>query len=94
MTDDQKLEFGIEIVSAMKASAYDMPIEDGRILALQGTEIDRIEDFAFEDFDSLPDDKKEFYKKWASREKEILHEQAMFVAGIAIEKLHSMNIKS
>ena len=94
MTEDQKLEFGIEIVSAMKASAYDMPIEDGRIMALQGTEIDRIEDFAFEDFDSLSDEKKEWYKKWVSREKETLHKQAMFVADIAIEKLELMKIKS
>ena len=91
MTEDQKLEFGIEIVSAMKASAYGVPIEDGRIMALEGTEIDRLDDI---DFDSLPGKDKSFARKYAARNKERLHEQAMFVADIVIEKLELMKIKS
>lgn len=44
MKQEQKLELGIEIVAAMKASCYNWDIEEGRISALMETETDRMED--------------------------------------------------
>ena len=87
MTDDQKLEFGIEIVSAMKASAYDVDIEDGRIMALEETEVDRMEGVTPEYWKSLPDEDKSRFTNIATLEKERLHKQALFVADIAIKKI-------
>ena len=94
MTNDQKLELGIEIVSAMKASAYDVSIEEGRIMALENTELDRMEElYSLEELsESVKGEKMEFYKKWTSREKELLHKQAMFVADIAVKKIKGFDL--
>lgn len=87
MTNDQKLELGIEIVSAMKASAYDVPIEDGRIMALENTEIDRMDGVTPEYWKFLSDEDKAKFTEIAALEKECLHKQALFVADIAIKKI-------
>lgn len=84
MTNDQKLELGIEIVSAMKASAYGVGILDGRIMALEGTEVDKME--------NTPEQSKPFYIDYCKREKERLHEQAMFVADIVLKKIKELNL--
>lgn len=70
MNDNQKLALGIEIVSAMKASAYGVSIEEGRIDALNGTEP---EHYSQEEGPDWP-------IRTAKMEKERLHKQAMFVA--------------
>jgi len=62
MSDDQKLELGIEIVAAMKATCYtSWDIETGRIDALMETETDRMEGVTKEDWDDFtPQQKKRF----------------------------------
>jgi uncharacterized protein (DUF885 family) len=92
MTQDQKLELGIEIVAAMKASAYEMSIEDGRIMALQDTELDRLSDFTVKEFENLEETFKRKVQKFQELEKERLHNQAFFVAEIALEKLAQLNV--
>ena len=90
ISDDKQLELGIEIVSAMKASCYNYDIEEGRIIALEGTEIDNMEGVTPEMWDNFTDVNKERYTVICLAEKEILHKQAMFVAKIATEKLYEM----
>ena len=68
-----KLAFGIEIVSAMKASAYGVSIEQGRSLALEGTEPDK--------------NMSHQHKMFVENERRRLHEQAVFVAEIALKYL-------
>ena len=87
MTDKERLAFGIEIVSAMKASCYDWTIESGRIDTLMETEIDTMECFTQQWWDSLSYDEQVSYEKYCKREKERLHKQAMFVADIALKYL-------
>ncbi len=91
MTDDQKIELGIEIISAMKASAYDCSIEIGRIYALEGTEVDKFELITTEYFETLQEDEKNRLKEMAVTNKKRLHEQAIFIADIAINKLNQIN---
>ena len=92
MTDDQKLELGIEIVSAMKASAYGVPIEDGRIMALQETEVDRMEGVTPEYWKSLSDENMAIFTNIAAFEKKRLHKRAMFVADIALKRLEQLKL--
>ena len=68
-----KLAFGIEIVSAMKASAYGVSIEQGRDLALEGTEPD--------------ENMSHQHEMFVENERRRLHEQAVFVAEIALQYL-------
>lgn len=84
MNDNQKLAFGIEIVSAMKASAYGVSIEEGRIDALNGTDP---EHYSQEDGPDWP-------IRTAKMEKERLHKQAMFVADAAIAFLDHQEIRA
>ena len=78
------LKLGIEIVAAMKASCYDWNIETGRILALEETEIDRMEGVT-EIWETLDDYSKKRYTELAKQEKERLHNQANFVAKITVD---------
>ena len=84
-----ELKFGIEIIAAMKASAYNTDIEQGRILALEETEVDRMEGLTPEYFNALPLEDRQRFIKIAKNEKERLHTQARYVAGIALEYLKS-----
>lgn len=86
MNQEQKLEFGIEIVAAMKATCYNWDIEEGRIDALMETEIDRLEGVSVEEFNTWDESLKLRVIDSCKREKERLHKQAMFVAEIAIAK--------
>ena len=79
LNDTNLLELGIEIVAAMKASCYSVSIEDGRIMALEETRES--------DYEGLPD-----AKIYATRERERLEKQALFVAKIALEKIESLSI--
>jgi hypothetical protein len=90
MTDIQKLEFGIEIVSAMKASAYDTDIESGRLMALEDTELDRLGTHTLDEYNLLDDDLKAKIKNFQERQKEQLHKQALFVADVALGFLNAL----
>lgn len=79
-----KLEFGIEIIAAMKASCRDWNIETGRALALENTEPNLVEDI---DFEKCDDEQKEMCVIVAKVEKEKLHKQALYVADIALDYL-------
>lgn len=87
MTESEKLALGIEIVSAMKASVYGVSIEDGRIMALENTEIDQIEGMPAEDFKALNAISKVRMTRMVEVEREILHKQAMFVAEVTLKHL-------
>lgn len=89
LSNVELLDFGIEIVAAMKASCYDFDIETGRILALQETEIDRMEEVT-EIWDTLDDESKKRYTDLAEQEKIRLHKQAIFAAKISLEKLNNI----
>jgi hypothetical protein len=80
MTEDQKIEFGIEIISGMKASAYGVSLEEGRLMALEDTEIDKCDYSEGE----VPIEK---VKKYCDRNREILLIQAKFISEIALNKL-------
>lgn len=87
MTPAQKLALGIEIVAAMKASAYNVSIEIGRAYALDGTEPHLISD---EESKFLKENKEKYWDRHilrCKRDKEILHKQALFVADIALAKI-------
>lgn len=90
LTQEQKLDFGIEIVSAMKASCYNWDIEEGRIDALMETEIDRMEGVDQIMWESFTDEQKERFRQHCIWEKERLHKQALYVAEIAITKYLSL----
>jgi hypothetical protein len=79
LNDTNLLELGIEIVAAMKANCYSVSIEDGRIMALEETRES--------DYEGLPD-----AKTYATRERERLEKQALFVAKIALEKIESLSV--
>lgn len=91
MENNKKLELGIEIVAAMKASCYNCSIAEGRALAIEETEVDRMEGITPEYWKNLPQEDQKRYTKIAAYEKERLHKQAMFVAEITLEKLKQMN---
>ena len=90
MTDVQKLEFGIEIVSAMKASSYNTDIESGRTMALEDTELDRLGTHTVEEYNSLDDDLKDKIKSFQVSQTKRLHEQALFVADVALGFLNAL----
>ena len=92
MTPEDKLKLGIEIISGMKASAYDCSIEDGRIMALEGTEIHNFELMTAEYFASLEEDRKAHIRELAVANKKRLNEQAIFIADIAINKVQEFNL--
>jgi len=54
LTQEQTLQLGMEIIAAMKADAYGMPLEVGRRWALEDTEID----------EEHPDKDKPEYKRF------------------------------
>lgn len=90
MTDVQKLEFGIEIVAAMKASAYNTDIESGRLMALEDTELDRLGTHTLDEYNSLENDLKSKIKDFQERQKKQLHKQALFVADVALSFLNAL----
>ncbi len=92
MTPQQKLELGIEIVSAMQASAYNTDIEEGRILALMDTELDRLGTHTLEEFKLLDADLQNRIISFVESQRKRLHEQALFVADVVIEKIKSLNL--
>lgn len=95
MNPEQKLELGIEIVAAMKASISSNPdIEAGRIDALENTEVDRFEVFTYEEFCELPKERQEHLKGVAKRCKEHLHKQALYVADVVTQKYELLNQSS
>lgn len=85
-SDSEILALGIEIVSAMKASAYDVSIEQGRIMALEDTEPDRVEGLFCR---NLSNEEKERCQRMCDFEKKRLHKQAMFVANATLKYLNS-----
>lgn len=89
MKKEQLLEFGIEIVSGIKASAYNETIEDGRINALLDTETDMLED---DDFKNHTPETQANITAYCEANKLRLHEQALFIADITLKKLESMGI--
>ena len=88
MKKEQLLELGIEIVAAMKASCYNCDIEIGRDIALEETEIERME--GYKHWNSFDKNTKLRYKDAAKREKKRLHKQALYVAKITLEKFEAM----
>ncbi len=92
MNRREKLEFGIEIVAAMKASAYGVSIEDGRIMALENTEFNK-EEYKKTGINEIPitEIEIESRQKYCRSEKKRLHKQAFFVADIALKKLEKEN---
>ena len=78
----EKIELGIEIISAMKANVYDVSIEQGRIMALDETEPTH-----FESYDTSRPDSRQ-WEAVAKRNKCRLHQQALFVAEASISKIN------
>jgi len=87
-TKEDKLALGIEIVAAMKASAYNATIEDGRLMALDETEPEH-----FECYKNGTTPECQIWGKIAKQEKERLHEQALFVAEITLSKIIELTNK-
>lgn len=86
MQKEQKLELGIEIIAGMKASAYNVSIEEGRLMALDETEPTH--------FISYKNGKTPECKQWemvAKRTKHRLQKQAIFIADLALAKLDKFN---
>jgi len=82
MNKKQKLELGIEIISGMKASAYNVTIQEGRVMALNETEPSH--------FLSYKNGTTPECKSWemvAKREKHLLHKQAFYMADLVLAKL-------
>jgi len=92
MSNEQKLELGIEVISAMKASAYNTDIETGRLMALEDTELDKLGTHSFEEYQKLDSELKERIKNFQISQKENLHKQALFIADIVIQKYNSLTI--
>jgi len=90
MKEENKLKLGIEIIAGMKASAYNCSIEDGRTMALEGTEIDNFELMTPEYFETLKEFDKKKMVKMATDNKKRLHEQAIFIADIALNKIQEI----
>lgn len=84
MNSSKILEFGIEIVAAMMASAHHVDIEQGRLMALDETEIDTI--LSEEEYSALPLDKKAEWDNYVDSQRERLHSQARYVAQKALVK--------
>ena len=74
----------------MKASCLDWDIESGRIEALSDTEIDRLPETTLEEFEQLDNEMKARITAFCKREKERLHEQALFVADVAMSYLNAV----
>jgi hypothetical protein len=87
LTEIELLDFGIEIIAAMKSDAYGVDIETGRIMALEDTELDRITEV---DIKEIEGESLERIKDYVKREKQRLHNQSFYVAKIALEKLNSI----
>lgn len=95
LSEDEKLELGIEIIAAIKANCYNVDIEEGRIMALEGTEIDRtIEGSDKESWDNCSDETKKMIEALCMREKKRLHNQAYYVSNIALKKIVEILINS
>jgi len=93
MTEEQKLQLGIEIVSAMKASSsqFEFDIEAGRFDALYDTEVDSFCEAMGIDYNAQPDEQKERMAYICKIKKDRLHKQALFVADIALAKIEELN---
>lgn len=70
----------------MKASCYNWDIEDGRIMALEDTEVQYIIEL---DYNSLGEEDKNIVNKSLEKNKERLHKQALFVADITLKYLEN-----
>lgn len=86
MTKEQRLELGIEIVAGMKASAYNVSIEEGRTMAIHETDPTHFEWYKG---GTTPECKQ--WELVAKREKHRLHEQALFIADIVLTKLDTFD---
>lgn len=82
MEKSQKLEFGIEIISGIKSSAYGVSIEEGRTMALDETEA-----VHFESYKNGTTPECRSWELVAKRNKNRLEAQALFVAEIALNKI-------
>lgn len=83
-TEQEKLQFGIEIVAAMFAERlHNGDLDAGMIDALSETELDRL-GYSKEDLDAMPADRLEAIKKMVSFHKTRLHQQAMFMANTVL----------
>lgn len=83
-TEQEKLQFGIEIVAAMFAERlHNGDLDAGMIDALSETEIDRL-GFSEEDLKAMPEDRVESIKKMVAFHKTRLHQQAMFMANTVL----------
>lgn len=91
MTNEEKLNFGIHIVAGMKASAMNTDFETGMIDTLSDTEMDRTL-YSKEELEKLNEKDRERVFSYVEHAKKRLHEQAMFIANIALEKLDEQNV--
>lgn len=88
-TKEYKLKLGIEIISAMKANIYNSTIEEGRVMAFEGTSVEnlRYEDKA--DFYTLNDEDKTRVIELMKRRKDSLEAQAIFIADAVLNFIES-----
>lgn len=82
MEKSQKLELGIEIISGIKSSAYGVSIEEGRTMALDGTEA-----VHFKNYKNGTTPECRSWELVAKRNKNKLEARALFVAEIALNKI-------
>lgn len=75
-TKKEKLKLGLEIVAGMKASAYKVSLEEGRLMALEFTEPKENASQVEIDFCKI--------------EKEKLINQALFIADVTLKKINEM----
>ena len=93
MSEQEKLELGITLVGALKANAYNCTLEDGILMALEGTELDRLPQ---EEIDIVKSNGKgiKTIKAVVERERKFLHKQALTLAEAAIYKINEINSKN
>lgn len=79
LTEEQLTKLGIEIIAGMKASAYEVPIELGRIMAL-------------EDTDTSIEFSSEEHRRFVSHNKLRLERQAQFIGKLAMVTINQMDL--
>lgn len=85
MTESQKEQLGLEIVSGMKASAYGLSIEEGRELALSETEPNY-----FHGYKGGLEPTCNAFELAAKRAKNRLEKQSLFIANIALDMIEKI----
>lgn len=84
ITEEEKLQFGIEIVAAMFAERlHNGDLDAGMIDALSETETDRL-GYSKEDLEAMSPEQLESIKKMVAFHKTRLHQQAMFMANTVL----------